>query len=513
MSFSLTIRNYRNIPYDNPLILKIEKNITFIVGVNNIGKTNLLRFFHELRPVFAGIVHDKFTQSVTWDQELGLTAFSDNLFNQKSRTRELEINLSAEDFQLQVRLNPVRNEEHTNLFTATYSKTHDNLAIDLEVCFRNVVELFSKSHLVPTLRAVSAQGGFTSQAKDTFVGGDFLNQFTTWSTGAVVSKRQQIETFIDELRELFNYRKFDIVVSEDKMCLIVKTDDGSFRLDELGDGIGHFILVLGNALFKQPSLILIDEPEIGLHPKMQELFIRTLASKSKLGLIAASHAIGLARSVADSIYSLTRQHDGKLHLLPFGEHVTPTISQSISEMGYSQFVELGGNNILLVEGRTDIKSFREILRLYGIESKFIIWQLGGGTFITSNASKIIDELNEVKRLNPKSICVIFDSERTAKGQALKPLFEKFKSTCESLGFKVFPTDYHSTENYITQQAIDSILGNTFVALTPYELFGATGSKWPKEKNWLMFREMKKEDFKGTELDSFIQNNLIPLASH
>jgi hypothetical protein len=139
-------------------------------------------------------------------------------------------------------------------------------------------------------------------------------------------------------------------------------------------GLSHFILALVNPLFKSPSFILIDEPENSLHPKMQETFIRALASKSRLGLVAASHSIGLARSAADRIYSLEREGEG-LTLKPFGESHKPTVAQSLHELGYSQFLDIGGNNILLVEGRTDIKALREILRKFGIEQHFIFGHL------------------------------------------------------------------------------------------------------------------------------------------
>lgn len=320
---------------------------------------------------------------------------------------------------------------------------------------------------------------------------------------------QAISNLNKELRDLFGFNEFNIAVNHDKNSLQVTTDDGIFSLDELGGGIAQFILVLANALIKSPSYVLIDEPEIGLHPKMQEVFVRTLASKAKNGLIASSHSVGLARSVADSIISLTRTPTGQTNLLPFGQHFEPTIYQSINELGYSQFVEIGGNNILLVEGRTDVKAFREILRKYRIDSKFIILSFGGGQFMSKDETKIADELNELLRLNAKSISVIFDSERQLPNAPLKDEFVIFENCCKRLGFNVFPTDYHSTENYISQEAIAKVLGPSYSALSPNEVFD---KRWAKEKNWLMFREMKVQDFEKNELGKFINTVLIPLTT-
>ena len=41
----ITIRNYRSIPFNNPVSYDMGEGITFILGVNNIGKSNLIKNF------------------------------------------------------------------------------------------------------------------------------------------------------------------------------------------------------------------------------------------------------------------------------------------------------------------------------------------------------------------------------------------------------------------------------------------------------------------------------------
>jgi len=311
---------------------------------------------------------------------------------------------------------------------------------------------------------------------------------------------------VDELKNLFQFNKFEASVSQNRDHLLIATDEGRFRLDELGDGLSHFIVVLGNAMIRRPAWILIDEPEIGLHPKMQELFVRVLASKARYGLIATSHSVGLARSVADQLFVMTKEPTGKRRLEPFGQHSKTTIAQSISEMGYSQFAELGAEHLLLVEGRTDIKVFREILRKFDLDQHFLIWSLNGSEWIKSPPESIEDELNELKRLGSKSISVIFDSEKTSSEIDMAAGFRPFYKLCLRLGFNAFPTDRHSTENYVTQSALDKVFPG-MKALAPFEVFGSTNPKWSKSKNWLLFREMSASDFEGTKLGEFVSKTL------
>src|SRR5213075_1973650 len=80
----------------------------------------------------------------------------------------------------------------------------------------------------------------------------------------------------------------------------------SFKLPEVGSGLTQFILVLATVAIRNPSYILIDEPELNLHPSLQVDFLTTLASYAEHGVLFATHNLGLARAVSDRVYSVRR---------------------------------------------------------------------------------------------------------------------------------------------------------------------------------------------------------------
>jgi ABC-type cobalamin/Fe3+-siderophores transport system ATPase subunit len=495
-SYKITIRNYRSIPYNQPLEFSLDDGITFVLGINNVGKTNLLKLFYEFRHLFTHLKNGTVSGAVQSQN-------FDFLVHRNSMNEPIIVEIENEGLKCPIK---ITSGGERAIQIETNHSSHE-----VAQKYRAIGTLFSDTFYIPPLRSISKLAA--GQNLDVVGGPNFINQWDNWANGENIRNRTMIDLFKAELRDLFRFNRFDIQPSMGNDSLLITTDDGQFRIEELGDGIAHFILVLGNVLMQRPSIILIDEPENGLHPKMQEVFLRALASKCKFGVLATSHSIGLARSTGDQIFSLTRDGSNGPRLSPFGEHHPLTISQSLTELGYSQFAEIGGNHLLLVEGQTDIKSFREILRKYGIEHHFLIWSLGGAEFIgQQDKTKIIDELNEFRRLNPKSISVIFDSERTSFNIPFDPRFQIFCEACAELKFQIFPTEFNSTENYLKQAAIDKIVGNSFKTLQPFEKFGSVGQKWNKNKNWLMFREMKKEDFKGTELDKFITMTLLPLCN-
>lgn len=505
----IQIRNYRSIPYNNPIEFEVGEGITMITGINNIGKSNLLKLFYEFRPsiYFDGL--NNLVINPNTEIQFNNGYFFSNILNQNSKRENIELKMSVNSNELSLNIEPRFN---SNLDDPYYRQTCI-ISPDLKPEeIKIIVSLFSDSMYIGPFRTPTFQS--TGNYYDIQIGHSFISTWDSWTNGNNTSTRKKIRLLKEELKNLFGFNHFDIYPNQGNTNLIVETDNGIFNLDELGGGISHFILVLANAMIRNPSYILIDEPENGLHPKMQEMFLRTLSSKAKIGLIATSHSIGLARSIgADRIYTMSKDKSQRILLTKFGENFSPTIRDSLNELGYSQFVELGGNNILLVEGRTDIKSFKEILKLYNIEQHFIIMDLGGANFINGDS---YEELAELKRLNAKSYSVIFDSEFTKDNDTLKKSFQDFISNCESLNYNVFATDYHSTENYITQEAIEKVIGNQYPALNKYESMESIErknnfTKWGKNKNWLMFREMEQKDFENTQLHLFITEKLIPLT--
>jgi ABC-type siderophore export system fused ATPase/permease subunit len=49
-ALAITFQNYRGFSIENPVTLEIDDGITFLLGVNNVGKSSLIRAFYELRP-------------------------------------------------------------------------------------------------------------------------------------------------------------------------------------------------------------------------------------------------------------------------------------------------------------------------------------------------------------------------------------------------------------------------------------------------------------------------------
>ena len=75
--------------------------------------------------------------------------------------------------------------------------------------------------------------------------------------------------------------------------------------------------LLTNVAIKQPSFVLLDEPELNLHPSLQLDSLTILGAYTDEGVIFSTHSIGLARAAAERIYALRKLRDLESEMVPY----------------------------------------------------------------------------------------------------------------------------------------------------------------------------------------------------
>jgi predicted ATPase len=107
---------------------------------------------------------------------------------------------------------------------------------------------------------------------------------------------EQLETLLSTVnRKLSSTGKK--LATDQAVGLVVKTDDGNQILDleQLSSGEQHEVVLLYDLLFRvrQQSLVLIDEPELSLHPAWQQEFVDDLmaiAKTKEFDVVLATHS-------------------------------------------------------------------------------------------------------------------------------------------------------------------------------------------------------------------------------
>ncbi len=366
------LKHYRCFFEGSQAKLRMRKGgITALVGPNNSGKSALMRAMYELRPYLQII------WSYSWESDpisgtmksFGQAANqfasvqdpADIAPSKPTQPRRIEYVLSTNQWKLtsehsQPSLYEVR---RTFEYTGDW-EARNNEMVALQQMLPKVVYLGPFRNIA--LEAVSG----TASHYGLPVGSAFVANWAALKNGPQRESRQAVTRTERAIGDLLGFRGgVQINASHDgKSLQLVIDGTESVTLADVGAGVAQLIFSVITAATQKPFILLIDEPELNLHPAMQVKFIEALQEHVEFAIVMATHSLGLARQVADEILLVTQDRDtGKSNAVPL-EHVKNG-SVLLAEMGYSQFASLGGKALLLVEGVTEVFCFRQWLRKLG----------------------------------------------------------------------------------------------------------------------------------------------------
>lgn len=312
-------------------------------------------------------------------------------------------------------------------FNNTLLQLGNSQEADISCFFKLCKDLSQILYIGPFRNAINV--GSNENYFDISVGEAFIRKWGSLKTGNKKKGNEAAYKLTENIKKIFEFNSFEINPSEDHRTLQIFMNEKSYNLSELGSGITQFILVLANAAEKQPSYILIDEPELNLHPSLQLDFLTTLSSYAHKGILFATHSIGLARASSDMIYSVHKTTEGNSEVIEF--EAISQLSEFLGELNFSGYRELGFDKILLVEGPTDVKTIQQFLRMYRKDHEIVLLPLGGNSLINSSSEA---QLEEIKRISD-NIFALIDSERLAQEDPLEHNRLDFINTCENVGIK------------------------------------------------------------------------------
>ena len=506
MDIDIEIANYRCFGDDPPAKFTLRPGTSALLGLNNSGKSTLLRALatlsRSLTPAFeastvtsmvAGQQHiagfSLYAES--WHQAYRRDTTNPTWMSVRSGGVGIELRQSATGFQTSILRGKTRFEVGPN--TAGAAEFGRLLNISSESVSAVAAPLRGMCY-IPALRSAQSTSG--GQLWGFPSGAGLINQWHSLTTGEDLV-RDRVYSVTDDIAAAIGEQVSDVFANTERNELLVRIDGRSFGISELGSGISDVVSCLVGAYILKPAWILIDEPESHLHPKVQQRFVETLSRYATHGLVLATHSVGLARAVADQMYWVERTGDTSTV-----RSFTPEMPlvQAAGELGWSALREVGYGALLLVEGATDVPVAHQFLRMYGLAGHVYVMHLGGGAMASEST---LAELPQLKALAPK-VYAILDSETPHQGAACAPERSKFKSAFDAH----FPpencllTERRAIENYFPQHALTSELGNGPQTLGPYEGRKGSSRAWPKSRNGRIAARMKPADLTGTDIERF-----------
>ena len=163
----------------------------------------------------------------------------------------------------------------------------------------------------------------------------------------------------------------------------LKYEEYGNKLDILysGSGLKHFLDVLIKTTISGADIILIDEPEMGLHPDLQRRFIGYLHKMVKekgVQIFLATHSQVLLNYADTLNYYRIRNSGGERNVVSVPDDAIHTL---LSDLGLRPSDVFNQDICLMVEGASEIVFFEHIIRnLYSEEFEKVgvgILQYGG----------------------------------------------------------------------------------------------------------------------------------------
>jgi ABC-type branched-subunit amino acid transport system ATPase component len=516
---TITIKNYRC--FIAPATIEIGKSLTAFVGANNAGKSSILRFLREFRMLFQVVgPTGNFTNSLInvnlQTIQLLHVPDSEEVFSNLGSSEEI---LILFDFLYDAQVTPNhatkvlwrvdkslrwKTEITTGLGPITFGPQGigfsggqiiegGTVKCDVSDLFRVAETLGNTLYIGPFRNAINT--GTNENYFDIQIGQAFIKRFRNLKTGAAKHQQRAILRLTDDIKNIFGFSDLAIDASADDLSLHLTVNGKPYKQHEMGSGLIQFVLVLANALIFSPKLILIDEPELNLHPSLQLDFLTTLASYASEGVWFATHSIGLARSSADRVYSVTKIDDGNSRVQLLSG--TPRFSEFLGEMSFSSHKELGFEKLLLVEGPTEVKTVREIIRRMRKDHKILVMPLNG-------RMPKADDIEEILRIT-NDVSVLVDSERAAPEAPAKKDRNELFQLCKERGVNCKILDRRAMEHYFPDAVVKEVFGNEYRALGPFEERERVTPIWSKDKNWRLAAAWPVDDVKATDLGRFLDS--------
>ena len=147
---------------------------------------------------------------------------------------------------------------------------------------------------------------------------------------------KSIERLVDEEAERFG---------------TVMMEQGSITIERLGGGFRRVLVILIYALHPDYSVLMIDEPEIHLHPGMIKKLLRVLISSATNQIIVTSHSpLFVTAATLHQVYRVLKDEQGShIYSLALG---TLSIDKHrlVQELNADNLEMFFADKILLVEG-------------------------------------------------------------------------------------------------------------------------------------------------------------------
>lgn len=166
-----------------------------------------------------------------------------------------------------------------------------------------------------------------------------------------INHPEKYKEFIEIIENYFQ----NIQINEDLFKANVKINSDQKPIKRMGAGFKRLFVILFYLFHPECQILLIDEPELHLHPSVIKKFLKILDNNNlntKI-LMTTHHPTFVQAKFLDKIWRVARDSEGKTKIYKFEKKMDLETDRFIQEINDDNSAMLFSDKVLLVEGVSD----------------------------------------------------------------------------------------------------------------------------------------------------------------
>lgn len=446
----------------------VFSKINLLVGQNNSGKSNILRFIHDILPQIKALASLKLNQldrhfPGNFPLVYGFCLQSENVkefVNSFSGLKDSHVRAFIEVFSKKNELTGTSDtwfeyDEGRRFidgeWNAAFKVMNDNMMYEI---FRSISQATggdrsnhwqpalikkiqfqnfpNKVVMIPAIRQVAHD----EDPANPFSGAGIIQSLAKLQNPDALNRddKKRFDVINDFLKHVTDNETAEIEIPHDRNTILVHMNGRTLPLESLGTGIHEVVILASGSTALEDTLICLEEPELHLNPILQKKLIRYLEANTSNQYFISTHSSAFMDTPGAEIYHV-RLDNNQSEI----SRVTSDKEKSAicEDLGYHPSDLIQSNCVIWVEGPSDrvylkhwITSLDESL-IEGIHYSIMFY---GGRLLSHLSGEDVDELVDdfisLRRLNRRSVIVIDSDKKTAQNkinrtkQRLKEEFDK-----------------------------------------------------------------------------------------